>query len=56
MRHLARLTLASLMLLAALACGDDRTERGLSPANEEAVPVSEKALRETQAERDADSE
>ena len=35
----------------ALACGDDRLERGLSPAVEEAVPTSEKEMEMTEAER-----
>ena len=54
MKRLALLVLTSLLLaLPALACGDDRAERGLAPADEEAVPVSEGALRQTEAERRA---
>ena len=54
MKRLALLVLTSLLLaLPALACGDDRVERGLAPADEEAVPVSESALRQTEAERRA---
>lgn len=44
------------ILLAALtlnACGGDRTERGLAPAEEAAVPESERELEMTEAERQA---
>jgi hypothetical protein len=37
----------------ALACGGDRTERGLAPSEEPAVPESASALDETEAERRA---
>ena len=51
MKRPALLVLTSLLLtLPALGCGEDRAERGLAPADEEAVPVSESALRETETE------
>lgn len=40
-------------LLVLPGCGGDRTERGLAPANEEAVPESERELSMTEAERRA---
>jgi hypothetical protein len=47
------LALGFLMSPVALACGGDRTERGLAPAEEPAVPESASALDETEAERRA---
>ena len=54
MKRLATILLTCLLLaVPALACGEDRAERGLAPADEVATPVSESALRETEAERRA---
>jgi len=40
-----------LALVALLACGGDRMERGLSPPDEEAVPMDAGELQESEAER-----
>jgi hypothetical protein len=52
------LGLIALLVLApmTLACGDDATERGLAPANEEAVPTDPAKMRETEAQRQAELE
>ena len=56
MRRALRTTLAAgLMSVAGLqGCGGDRTERGLAPAEEPAVPESDRALDMTEAERQAE--
>ncbi|HVP28592.1 MAG TPA: hypothetical protein VMW35_05465 [Myxococcota bacterium] len=41
----------ALLGFAAAGCGQDRTQRGLSPANEEANPASQQQLGETTKER-----
>jgi hypothetical protein len=52
MRYLALCLSASLILaLTPLGCGGDRAERGLSPPDEEATPLSEQELQESEAER-----
>ncbi|MDX1385625.1 MAG: hypothetical protein R3190_18375 [Thermoanaerobaculia bacterium] len=54
-RALRAILAAGLMSVAGLyGCGGDRTERGLSPAEEPAVPESDRALAETEAERQAE--
>ena len=44
----------SALALTVGACGDDRMERGLTPATEEAVPMDPAEMSKTQAERDAE--
>lgn len=56
MRSIILSFIALLILPATLACGDDATERGLAPANEEAVPMDPAKMRETEAERQAEIE
>jgi len=41
---------------AMLACGDNRTERGLAPANETATPTDAAKMSETEAQRQAEFE
>lgn len=55
MRRTSRVVLAALLLAAPglCGCGGERTERGLAPAEEQAVPESNKELGETEAERQA---
>ena len=52
-KALSMLLALGLLSSPALACGGDRTERGLAPAEEPAVPESATALDETEAERRA---
>ena len=56
MRRTFRTALAASLLIAPglLACGDDRIERGLAPAEEPAVPESDRQMGMTEAERDAE--
>jgi hypothetical protein len=42
----------ALALLSITACGDDKVERGLTVGEEVATPSSDKAMNETQKERD----
>jgi hypothetical protein len=53
MRQLALLVLGVLVLsLSTVGCGRDRSDRGLTPPDENAAPMGDEALRETEAERD----
>jgi hypothetical protein len=56
MRRTFRTVLAASLLAAPglPACGDDRVERGLAPAEEAAVPESDRQMDMTEAERDSE--
>jgi hypothetical protein len=52
MKKIAIVLAAAALAPMVAACGDDRMERGLTPATEEAVPMDPAEMNKTQAERD----